>query len=242
MFDRETLSDLETRQEAWAETTLEESLARHPERYERFLTSSSAPVERLYTPLDTTHLDYIRDLGFPGEPPFTRGVYPTMHRGRLWTMRMFAGFGTAEETNARAKYLLDHGETGLSVAFDMPTLYGYDSDDPAALGEFGKCGVAVSSLADMEVLFDGIPVDRVTTSMTINSPAAVIWAMYLVMAEKRGIPFEQLGGTIQNDILKEYIAQKEFIFPPKPSMRLVVDTFEYGSRYLPRWNTISISG
>jgi methylmalonyl-CoA mutase N-terminal domain/subunit len=165
-----------------------------------------------------------------------------MHRGRLWTMRMFAGFGTAEETNARYKYLLEHGETGLSVAFDMPTLYGYDSDAPEALGEFGKCGVAVSSLADMEVLFDGIPVDEITTSMTINSPAAVIWAMYIAMAEKRGIPSEVLGGTIQNDILKEYIAQKEFIFPPKPSMRLVVDTFEYGSKYLPRWNTISISG
>ena len=165
-----------------------------------------------------------------------------MHRGRLWTMRMFAGFGTAEETNARYKYLLDHGETGLSVAFDMPTLYGYDSDDPHALGEFGKCGVAVSSLADMEALFDGIPVQTITTSMTINSPAAVIWAMYIAMAEKRGIPMELLGGTIQNDILKEYIAQKEFIFPPRPSMRLVVDTFEFGSQYLPRWNTISISG
>jgi methylmalonyl-CoA mutase N-terminal domain/subunit len=165
-----------------------------------------------------------------------------MHRGRLWTMRMFAGFGTAEETNARYKYLLEHGETGLSVAFDMPTLYGYDSDDAHALGEFGKCGVAVSSLADMEALFDGIPVDQITTSMTINSPAAVVWAMYIAMAEKRGIPMAVLGGTIQNDILKEFIAQKEFIFPPKPSMRLVVDTFEFGSQHLPRWNTISISG
>jgi len=169
-------------------------------------------------------------------------VHATMHRGRLWTMRMFAGFGTAEETNARYKYLLNHGETGLSVAFDMPTLYGYDTDAPEALGEFGKCGVAISSLADMEILFDGIPVDEVTTSMTINSPAAVIWAMYMAMAEKRGIPLEVLGGTIQNDILKEFIAQKEFIFPPEPSMRLVVDTFEFGSQHLPRWNTISISG
>jgi len=165
-----------------------------------------------------------------------------MYRGRLWTMRMFAGFGTAEETNARYKYLLEHGETGLSVAFDMPTLYGYDTDDPLAAGEFGKCGVAVSSLADMEILFDGLPVDKITTSMTINSPAAVIWAMYIVAAEKRGIPMEVLGGTIQNDILKEYIAQKEYIFPPEPSMRLVVDTFEFGAKHLPKWNTISISG
>jgi len=165
-----------------------------------------------------------------------------MYRGRLWTMRMFAGFGTAEETNARYKYLLEHGETGLSVAFDMPTLYGYDTDDPQAEGEFGKCGVAVSSLADMEILFDGIPVDEITTSMTINAPAAVLWAMYIVAAEKRGIPMHVLGGTIQNDILKEYIAQKEFIFPPGPSMRLVVDTFEFGMKHLPKWNTISISG
>jgi methylmalonyl-CoA mutase N-terminal domain/subunit len=242
MFDPEKLNELKEQRDHWAKSTLRGTLDRHPERMERFMTTSSAPVERLYTPLDVAGLDYQRDLGFPGEYPFTRGAHSTMHRGRLWTMRMFAGFGTAEETNARYKYLLEHGETGLSVAFDMPTLYGYDSDAPEALGEFGKCGVAVSSLADMEVLFDGIPVDEITTSMTINSPAAVIWAMYIAMAEKRGIPPEVLGGTIQNDILKEYIAQKEFIFPPKPSMRLVVDTFEYGSHYLPRWNTISISG
>ena len=242
MFDRHELETLSEQSEQWEEGLLKGTLARHPERQERFMTTSSAPVNRLYTPLDVAELDYDRDLGFPGEYPCTRGVHATMHRGRLWTMRMFAGFGTAEETNARYKYLLDHGETGLSVAFDMPTLYGYDTDDPQAQGEFGRCGVAVSSLADMEVLFDGIPVDEITTSMTINSPAAVIWAMYIVMAEKRGIPMEVLGGTIQNDILKEYIAQKEFIFPPEPSMRLVVDTFEYGSRYLPRWNTISISG
>ncbi len=239
MFDREKLQAARTR---WEQNTLRQTLDRFPERMEQFITTSGTPVERLYTPLDVADLDYERDLGFPGEYPFTRGIHATMHRGRLWTMRMFAGFGTAEETNARYKYLLEHGETGLSVAFDMPTLYGYDTDDPHALGEFGKCGVAVSSLADMEVLFDGIPVDQVTTSMTINSPAAVIWAMYIVMAEKRGIPMELLGGTIQNDILKEFIAQKEFIFPPTPSMRLVVDTFEFGSKYLPRWNTISISG
>jgi len=242
MFDQEKLKSLQERRAQWEETTLRKTLDRFPERMARFMTTSGAPVERLYTPLDVADLDYERDLGFPGEYPFTRGVHATMHRGRLWTMRMFAGFGTAEETNARYKYLLEHGETGLSVAFDMPTLYGYDTDDPHALGEFGKCGVAVSSLADMEILFDGIPVDRVTTSMTINSPAAVIWAMYIAMAEKRGIPMHLLGGTIQNDILKEFIAQKEFIFPPAPSMRLVVDTFEFGSRHLPRWNTISISG
>ena len=242
MSDQESLKELQKRQDQWAEATLQETLAKYPERLEKFMTTSSAPVDVLYTPLDVADLDYERDLGFPGEYPYTRGVHSTMHRGRLWTMRMFAGFGTAEETNARYKYLLDHGETGLSVAFDMPTLYGYDSDDPHALGEFGKCGVAVSSLADMEALFDGIPVQTITTSMTINSPAAVIWAMYIAMAEKRGIPMELLGGTIQNDILKEYIAQKEFIFPPRPSMRLVVDTFEFGSQYLPRWNTISISG
>ena len=242
MFDQQRLKALKEQQEQWQQATLHKNLNKHPERLERFMTTSSAPVDRLYTPLDVAGLDYERDLGFPGEYPYTRGVHGTMHRGRLWTMRMFAGFGTAEETNERYKYLMEHGETGLSVAFDMPTLYGYDSDDPEALGEFGKCGVAVSSLADMEILFDGIPVDEITTSMTINSPAAVTWAMYIAMAEKRGIPMEVLGGTIQNDILKEYIAQKEFIFPPRPSMRLVVDTFEYGSKYLPRWNTISISG
>ncbi len=242
MFDQEKTEALKEEQDHWQETAVHQALTHRPERMERFMTTSSAPVERLYTPVDVAQLDYERDLGFPGEYPFTRGVHATLHRGRLWTMRMFAGFGTAEETNARYKYLLEHGETGLSVAFDMPTLYGYDTDAPEALGEFGKCGVAVSSLADMEILFDSIPVEEVTTSMTINSPAAVVWAMYIAMAEKRGIPMEALGGTIQNDILKEFIAQKEFIFPPEPSMRLVVDTFEYGSRHLPRWNTISISG
>jgi methylmalonyl-CoA mutase N-terminal domain/subunit len=242
MLNKEKLDEIREGQGKWEETTLRKALNRFPERRKSFITTSSAPVERLYTPLDIADLDYERDLGFPGQYPFTRGVHPTMYRGRLWTMRMFAGFGTAEETNARYKYLLEHGETGLSVAFDMPTLYGYDTDDPQAEGEFGKCGVAVSSLADMELLFDDIPVDEITTSMTINSPAAVVWAMYIAAAEKRGIPMEVLGGTIQNDILKEYIAQKEFIFPPKPSMRLVVDTFEFGTKHLPKWNTISISG
>ena len=233
--------DLRQALQLWEQNTLKDTLDRHPERYEEFITTSGEPVERLYTPLD---LDggYLDQVGLPGEYPFTRGVHPTMHRGRLWTMRMFAGFGTAEETNTRFKYLLEQGQTGLSVAFDLPTLYGYDTDAPEAEGEFGKCGVAVSSLRDMEVLFDGIPLDKVTTSMTINSPAAITWAMYIAAAEKQGVPMHRLGGTIQNDILKEYIAQKEYIFPPKPSMRLVTDTVEFGSQHLPRWNTISISG
>ncbi len=227
--------------ERWQRGTLQRSLDRYPERYDTFITTSGDSVQRLYTPLDVEG-DYVEQLGFPGEYPFTRGVHATMYRGRLWTMRMFAGFGTAEETNQRFKYLLEQGQTGLSVAFDMPTLMGYDTDAPEAEGEFGKCGVAVSSLRDMEVLFDGIPLGRVTTSMTINSPAAIIWAMYIVAAEKQGVPMRQLGGTIQNDILKEYIAQKEYIFPPEPSMRLVTDTIEFGSQHLPKWNTISISG
>jgi methylmalonyl-CoA mutase N-terminal domain/subunit len=213
-----------------------------PERPVRFMTTSSEPLERLYTPADFHETEYVEKLGFPGQWPYTRGVHATGHRGKLWTMRMFAGFGNAEETNERFKYLLANGTAGLSVAYDMPTLYGYDTDDPQAEGEFGTCGVAVSSLADMEVLFDGIPLDEVTTSMTINSPAAMIWAMYLVNAQNRGFPLEVLSGTTQNDILKEYIAQKEYIFPPRPSTKLVVDTFEYGARYVPRWNTISISG
>jgi methylmalonyl-CoA mutase N-terminal domain/subunit len=236
------LHPLEEEAERWRRSTVENALARHPERYDEFVTVSSAPVQRLYTPADVADLDYQRDLGFAGEYPYTRGVHPTMYRGRLWTMRMFAGFGTAEETNQRFKYLLQEGQTGLSIAFDMPTLYGYDSDAPEAVGEFGKCGVAVSSLADMEVLLAGIPLDRVTTSMTINGPAAVVWAMYIAVAEKQKIDRSALGGTIQNDILKEYIAQKEFLFPPAPSMRLVVDTIEFGSKEMPLWNTVSISG
>ncbi len=242
MFDKNQLEEIRQAKERWEETTLQQTLARSKERREHFNTTSGEEVERLYTPLDLAGMDYNGDIGMPGEYPFTRGIHATMHRGRLWTMRMFAGFGTAEETNARFKYLLEHGETGLSTAFDLPTLYGLDTDDPRAVGEFGKCGVAISSLADMEVLFDGIPVDQVTTSMTINSPAAIIWAMYIAAAEKRGIPRDKLGGTIQNDILKEYIAQKEFIFPPRPSMRLVIDTMEFGMRELPLWNTVSISG
>jgi methylmalonyl-CoA mutase N-terminal domain/subunit len=242
MYDRQKLEELRLAEEKWQETTLQQNLANKPERQRSFITTSSEPVERLYTPLDVADEDYLRDLGLPGEYPYTRGIHPTMHRGRLWTMRMFAGFGTAEETNARFKYLLGQGQTGLSIAFDLPTLMGFDSDAAESLGEFGKCGVAVSSLKDMEFLLDGIPLDRVSTSMTINSPAAVIWAMYIATAEKQGVRPDQLRGTIQNDILKEYIAQKEFIFPPQPSMRLVVDTIEYGSKHVPQWNTISISG
>src|SRR6188474_2201239 len=186
--------------------------------------------------------DPLRDVGLPGEPPFTRGIHPSGYRSRLWTMRMFAGFGAAEDTNARFKSLLTAGQTGLSIAYDMPTLYGYDTDDPEAEGEFGTCGVGVSSLADMEVLLDGLPLDRISPSMTINSPAAPIWAMYIAAAEKRGFPRATLEGTLQNDILKEFIAQKEFLFPPTESIRLVVDTIEFGTREMPRWNTVSISG
>jgi methylmalonyl-CoA mutase N-terminal domain/subunit len=242
MYDRQKLEKLRQAQEKWEEIKLQQNLARIPERQDQFITTSSEPIERLYTPLDVQDLDYMEDLGFPGEYPYTRGVHPTLHRSKLWTMRMFAGFGTAEETNARFKYLLDQGQTGLSVAFDLPTLMGFDTDAPEALGEFGKCGVAVSSLKDMEILLEDIPLDRVSTSMTINSPAAIIWAMYLATAEKQGVKPDQLRGTLQNDILKEYIAQKEYIFPPEPSMRLVVDTIDYGTSTVPLWNTISISG
>jgi methylmalonyl-CoA mutase N-terminal domain/subunit len=242
MFDRSFLDSLRQALERWNSTSLPKALSTLPERRPTFITTSSESINRLYTPLDIADLNYERDLGLPGEYPFTRGIHPTLHRSKLWTMRMFAGFGTAEETNARFKYLLEQGQTGLSIAFDLATLMGYDTDQPEALGEFGKCGVAVSSLKDMEILLDGIPLDKVSTSMTINSPAAIIWAMYIVAAEKQGVHPEQLRGTIQNDILKEFIAQKEFIFPPEPSMRLVVDTMEYGSRHVPQWNTISISG
>jgi methylmalonyl-CoA mutase, N-terminal domain len=227
---------------AWEENTLRPTLAKSPERQTEFTTISGYPIRRLYTPADLPGWDPNRDLGFPGEPPYTRGIHSTMHRGRLWTMRQFAGFGTAEDTNERFRYLLAQGQTGLSTAFDLPTLMGYDSDHPLSEGEVGKCGVAISSLADMEVLFDKIPLANVTTSMTINSPAAVIWAMYLAVAEKQGADWKKLSGTLQNDILKEYIAQKEYIYPPEPSMRLVIDTFEFGVKNTPKFNPISISG
>ena len=242
MYDSKKLADLKDSTEKWEQTSLHKTLASMPERQEKFITTSSEPINRLYTPLDVADLDYAAHLGHPGEYPYTRGVHPTLHRGKLWTMRMFAGFGTAEETNKRFKYLLEQGQTGLSVAFDLATLMGYDTDQPEALGEFGKCGVAISSLKDMEILLEGIPLEKVSTSMTINSPAAIIWAMYLAAAEKQGVSADKLRGTLQNDILKEFIAQKEFIFPPEPSMRLVVDTMEYGAQNVPQWNTISISG
>ena len=212
------------------------------QRKPAFKTPSQVTVDQVYTPENTASGNYMTDQGLPGEFPYLRGVHASGYRGRLWTMRMFAGFGRPEETNARFKFLLEQGQTGLSVAFDMPTLYGYDTDDPRGFGEFGTCGVAVSSLADMETLFEGIKLDEITTSMTINSPAAIIWAMYIALAEKQGASMDRLGGTIQNDILKEYIAQNEYIFPPDPSVRLVVDTVEFGARHVPRWNPISISG
>ena len=230
------LKDMRKKKKEWEENSS------FTERQERFITTSSREIDRLYTPLDIEEVDYLENLGFPGEYPFTRGVHPTMYRGRIWTMRMFSGFGTAEETNRRYKYLLEHGNTGLSVAFDFPTLYGYDSDHSYSQGEVGRCGVAVSSLQDMETLFHSIPLNQVTTSMTINGPAAIVWALYLVCAQNQGASLKEISGTIQNDILKEYIAQKTFIFPPEPSMKLIIDTFEFGTKEVPRWNTISISG
>jgi methylmalonyl-CoA mutase, N-terminal domain len=230
------------RQQAWEEDTLRPTLQKNPERQKEFTTVSSYPIRRLYTEADLEGWDAARDLSYPGEPPYTRGIHSTMHRGRLWTMRQFAGFGTAEDANQRFRYLLSQGQTGLSVAFDLPTLMGYDSDHALSEGEVGKCGVAISSLADMEVLFDQIPLADVTTSMTINSPAAVIWAMYLAVAERQGADWKKISGTLQNDILKEYIAQKEYIYPPEPSMRLVIDTFEFGMNHTPKFNVISISG
>src|SRR5215212_2242659 len=242
MYDKKKLDELRDSLKTWEETSLEKALSSLPERADEFITTSSEPINRLYTPLDVADMDYASDLGLPGEYPFTRGVHPTLHRSKLWTMRMFAGFGTAEETNERFKYLLNQGSMGLSIAFDLATLMGYDTDQPEALGEFGKCGVAVSSLQDMEILLADLPLGKISTSMTINSPAAISWAMYLAAAEKQGVRPDQLRGTLQNDILKEYIAQKEYIFPPEPSMRLVVDTMAYGAEQVPQWNTLSISG
>jgi methylmalonyl-CoA mutase N-terminal domain/subunit len=242
MSDKKRKTGLQEASSQWEKSTLADTLKRAPERQEKFITASSDEVNRLYTPLDLSDFDYLDELGLPGEYPYTRAVHATGHRGRLWTMRQFAGFGSAEESNARFKYLLEQGTGGLSIAFDLPTLMGFDSDAPQALGEFGKCGVAVSSLRDMEILLADIPLGDVSTSMTINSPAAILWAMYIAVAEKQGASQDQLRGTLQNDILKEYTAQKEYIFPPEPSMRLVVDTMEYGSQHVPQWNTISISG
>ena len=229
-------------QERWEETTLNKVLTKAKEREPVFKTTSQIEMKRLYTPLDTDEIDYCHDLGFPGQYPFKRGVQPTMYRGRFWTMRQYAGFATAEETNKRYKYLLDRGQTGLSVAFDLPTQIGYDSDHSLAQGEVGKVGVAIDTLKDMEILFDGIPLDKVSTSMTINSTAAILLAMYIAVAEKQGVKAEVLQGTIQNDILKEYAARGTYIFPPLPSMRIITDIFAYCKDHIPRWNTISISG
>ena len=226
----------------WDENTVAKTIGRFPERQETFLTISGLPVNRLYTPLDSKDLDYEKDLGFPGEYPFTRGIQPTGYRGRLWTMRQYSGFATAKESNERFHFLLDQGQTGLSVAFDLPTQIGYDSDHPLALGEVGKVGVAIDSLADMEILFDNIPLDKVSTSMTINADAVVLLAMYIAVAEKQGVSMDKLRGTIQGDILKEYVARGTYIFPLGPSMRLITDTFKFCSEKMPLWNTISISG
>src|SRR5712692_2192738 len=233
---------LEEAEREWEERTLEPALKRSPETKKSFTTVSLTAVERLYTPNSLPDFDYETELGFPGEPPYTRGIHATGYRGKLWTMRQFAGFGTPEETNERYKALLRAGGTGLSVAFDLPTLMGRDPDHELSLGEVGKCGVNVTSLADMEMLFDGIRLGDITTSMTINSPAAMIFAMYLVVAEKQGADWKKISGTIQNDILKEFIAQKEYIFPPRPSMRIITDIFAFCAREVPRWNTISVSG
>ena len=242
MFDKRKLAETRKRRQKWERSTVPSWIKRHPERRKDFETVSGVPVRRLYTPEDIKGLDYYEDLGFPGEQPFTRGVHATMYRGRFWTMRMFAGFGTAEQTNQRFKYLLKEGETGLSVAFDYPTIMGYDSDHEMSLGEVGQCGVAISHLKDMEILFDGIPLDKVSTSMTINGPAPMLLGMYVCVGDKQGVPRERISGTTQNDNLKEFFAQKLCIFPPKPSLKLSVDVIEFCARHLPLWNPVSISG
>ena len=236
------LKEIIKAKESWEKDCYRPSLKQSPERLPRFSTVSDLEVQKLYTPEDISRLDFGRDIGFPSQYPYTRGVQASMYRGRLWTMRMFSGFGSAEDTNRRYKYLLSQGQTGLSVAFHYPTLMGYDSDSPRSKGEVGQCGVAIDTLKDMEILFDGIPLDKVTTSMTINPPAAILLAMYIAVAEKQGVSQKEIGGTIQNDMLKEFIAQKTFMLPPRPSVRLIVDTVEYCTREVPKWNTISISG
>lgn len=242
MFDEHSLKKIAKEKEKWEKTTVQSWLRRNPERKDEVKTTSGINMKRLYTPENVKNLDYLKDLGFPGQFPFTRGLHATMYRGRLWTMRQFSGFGTAEQTNKRFKYLLKEGETGLSVAFDYPTIMGRDSNDHMSRGEVGICGVAVSSLKDMEILFDEIPLDKVTTSMTINGPAAMLLAMYIAIGDKQGVPRDEIGGTTQNDMLKEFFAQKLCIFPPRPSVRLVVDIIEYCAKHLPKWNSVSISG
>ena len=236
------LDDLKKKKKQWEKNTLKKMLESYQERKREFITISDMHIDRLYTPEDLAAIDYLKDIGFPGEWPYTRGVQPTMYRGRFWTMRQYAGFGTATDSNKRYKYLLKQGQTGLSVAFDLPTQMGYDSDHKMSRGEVGKCGVAISSLKDMEVLFDDIPLDKVSTSMTINSTAMILLAMYVAVAEKQGADQRELAGTIQNDILKEYIARGTYIYPPRESMRLITDVFEYCSKNMPKWNTISVSG
>jgi methylmalonyl-CoA mutase N-terminal domain/subunit len=240
-FNKKIFEEIEKGKKKW-QKELDKTFVTKPERLERFSSVSDWEMNSIYTPSDIMGQDFMRDLGFPGDYPFTRGVQPSMYRGRLWTMRMFAGFGDAKDTNRRFRHLVEQGQTGLSIAFDMPTLMGYDSDSPKARGEIGKCGVAIDTLKDMEELFEGLPVEKVTTSQTINPPAPVSWAMYIAMAEKRGIDRQILGGTIQNDMLKEFIAQKTFMCPPVPSVRVITDTVEFGTKEVPRWNTISISG
>ncbi len=241
MPKKESLERIEVDAKEW-QHVLKESISKSPERLKKFSTVSDRPIQNLYTPLDIKDLDYSNAIGFPGQYPFTRGVQPSMYRGKLWTMRMFAGLGSARDTNSRFHLLVNEGQTGLSTAFDMPTLMGYDSDSPKSRGECGRCGVAIDTLKDMEILFEGLSIDRITTSMTINPPASVLWAMYIAMAEKRGISRGIIGGTIQNDMLKEFIAQKTFMCPPRPSMRLITDTIEFGTKEVPRWNSVSISG
>jgi methylmalonyl-CoA mutase N-terminal domain/subunit len=241
LFDKQRLKEIKQGKEKWEKELVLKSLEKLPEKGE-FVTSSNIPINRIYTPLDIADFDYLYDLGFPGEHPLTRGVYPTMYRARLWTMRQYAGFGTAEQTNQRFKYLLEQGQKGLSVAFDFPTQVGYDCNHPMSKGEVGKAGVSVSTLRDMEIVFNGIPLNKITTSMTVNAPATILLAMYVAVGQKQGVGQPQLGGTVQNDILKEYVARGMYIFPPKPSMRLVTDIFEYCSQHMPQWNTISISG
>jgi len=241
MHERQDLEAIRTARARWETTVLQNALARGPEREQAFATSS-LPVDRLYTPADIADTDYLRDIGFPGMYPFTRGIQPTMYRGRLWSMRQYAGYGTAEETNQRFRYLLEEGQTGLSVAFDLPTQLGYDSDDPMAAGEVGQVGVAIDSLRDMETLFAGIPLDKVSTSMTINAPAPVLVAMYAAVGEQQGVPLKLLQGTAQNDVLKEYVARGTYIFPPQASLRLAADLIAFTSREMPKFNPISISG
>ncbi len=241
MFEPTQLQEVAEGKKAY-DAAVEKALTKGPERKANFTTGGGIPLKRTYTPEDVNGVDYAKDLGFPGGYPYTRGVQPTMYRGRFWTMRQYAGFATAEDSNKRYRYLLSQGTTGLSVAFDLPTQIGYDSDDPMAVGECGKVGVAIDSLADAEILFGGIPLDKVSTSMTINAPASILLSMYIAVAEKQGVPMNALAGTIQNDILKEYIARGTYIFPPKPSMRLITDIFDFCSRNIPKWNTISISG